>query len=89
MNKVATITLPPRKTLVQLQGEAKVRDPAAHAKLQISELDKTAAHSKKKRTDCIAQIEKDKHEVEHVEGQIARLRERSRFITIRRSYVNP
>ena len=38
-----------RKTLLQQQLESKVRDPAQHAKNQVSELDKTAKRSLEKR----------------------------------------
>ena len=63
-----------RKTLVQLQSEIGVRDPAAHAKLQVEELDKTAKASQLKRKKCNEQIEADKKEIENLNEQIAVLR---------------
>lgn len=60
----------PRKSLVQQQSETTVRDPAAHAKNQITELDKTAQRSLAKRKSCTEQVEADKKELAHVEEQI-------------------
>ena len=60
----------PRKTLVQQQAETTVRDPAAHAKNQITELDKTAQRSLAKRKKCTEQVEADKKELAHIEEQI-------------------
>ena len=65
-----------RKTIMQQASEPNVRDPAGHAKHQVSELDKTAKNSQLKRKQCIQQIEDDKKECEHVEDQIARLKAR-------------
>ena len=42
---------PPRKTLVQLAGESKVRDAAAFARHKLLELDKTAHDSIMKKKD--------------------------------------
>ena len=61
---------PKRKTLLQLQSETTVRDPATHSKNQIIELDKTAQRSVAKRKECAEQIEADKKELAHVEEQI-------------------
>lgn len=63
-----------RKTLVQLAGETTVRDPAAHAKHQVEELDKTAKHSQMKRKKCNDQIESDTKEIAKLEEQIAMLK---------------
>ena len=65
-----------RKTLVQLAGETTVRDPAAHAKHQVEELDKTAKHSQAKRKKCNDQIESDIKEIAKLEEQIAMLKVR-------------
>mmetsp|Transcript_26591 Transcript_26591/g.39512 ORF Transcript_26591/g.39512 Transcript_26591/m.39512 type:complete len:179 (+) Transcript_26591:82-618(+) len=67
---------PKRKTLVQLQSETTVRDPAAHAKNQITELDKTAQRSLAKRKSCTEQVEADSKELAHVESQIQSIRRR-------------
>lgn len=61
---------------MQLASECKVKDPAAHARHQVSELDKTAKNSQMKRKQCINQIEADEKEVQHIEEQIERLRVR-------------
>ncbi len=63
-----------RKSLVQLAAETKVRDPAAHAKNQVSELDKTAKRSMAKRKAAKEQIEADTKEIAALEVQIAELR---------------
>ena len=54
---------PPRKTLLQLQGEVEVKDPSSHAKKQVAELDKTAKKSLAKRKACTDQIAADKKEL--------------------------
>ncbi len=66
-----------RKTLVQLAGETTVRDPAAHAKHQVEELDKTAKHSQMKRKKCNDQIDADTKELAAIEEQIRMLKVRS------------
>lgn len=63
-----------RKTLVEQAGEVQVRDPAAHARKAVSELDKTAKNSLLKRKACKTQLEEDSKELHHVEEQIARIR---------------
>ena len=68
-----------RKSLIQLQRETTVRDPAAHAKHQVTELDKTAKRSLEKRRQCTEQIEADKKELAHIEEQIHNIR--IRYIT--------
>lgn len=73
---MATKSTKPRKTLLEIAGEPNVRDPAAHARHQVAELDKTAKNSQAKRKHCIDQIEADKKEVEHLDHQIERLRMR-------------
>lgn len=65
-----------RKTLLQRQVETKVRDPAAHARHQVSELDKTAKRSKDKRKRCNDQIEADLKEIGQIDEQIERINER-------------
>lgn len=67
---------PKRKTLVELQSETTVRDPAAHSKHQITELDKTAQRSLAKRKACAEQIEADKKELLHIEEQIHSIQQR-------------
>lgn len=62
-----------RKTLVDRQNETQIADPAAHAKKQVSELDKTAKRSLDKRKKCTENIEKDKKELAHIESQINRI----------------
>lgn len=62
-----------RKTLLQLQGEVEVKDPSAHAKKQVAELDKTAKTSLSKRKACNDQILTDKKELERLEEQIAQI----------------
>eukprot|EP01036_Dinobryon_divergens_P026821 gene26821-35511_t len=64
----------PRKTLVELAGEANVKDPAAHAKHQVSELDKTAKRSQLRRKQCQESIEADQKEIAQLEEQINMLR---------------
>lgn len=51
-------------------------DPAAHAKKQVAELDKTAKRSLAKRKFVTEQLEKDRKEIEHIENQISRINER-------------
>eukprot|EP01037_Dinobryon_pediforme_P023588 gene23588-25082_t len=63
-----------RKTLVELAGEAQVRDPAAHAKHQVSELDKTAKRSQLRRKECEDSIMADKKEIMQLDEQINMLR---------------
>ena len=57
-------------------AETKIADPAAHAKKQVSELDKTAKRSLDKRRFVTEQLEKDEKEIHHIEDQIARINER-------------
>lgn len=57
-------------------GETRIADPAAHAKKQVAELDKTAKRSLEKRRNVTEQLEKDRKEIEHIESQIARINER-------------
>ena len=64
---------PPRKTLLQLQGEVTVKDPSAHAKKQVAELDKTAKKSLAKRKACNEQLASDRKEIERLEVQIAQI----------------
>lgn len=64
---------PPRKTLLQLQGEVEVKDPSSHAKKQVAELDKTAKKSLAKRKACTDQIAADKKELERLDKQIAQI----------------
>ena len=80
---------PARKTLMQLQSETTVRDPAAHAKNQITELDKTAKRSLDKRSKCTLQIEEDTKELAQIEEQIQRIKHRyvgSRTVLNSKSY---
>lgn len=63
-----------RKTLMQLQAETTVRDPAAHAKNQITELDKTAKRSLDKRSKCTLQLEEDSKSLGQIEEQIQRIK---------------
>ena len=67
---------PERKTLLQLQTETKVRDPAAHSKLQVTELDKTAKRSQLKRKECKELIESDAIAIIQLEEQIQMLKQR-------------
>ena len=62
----------PRKSLIQLTSETKVRDPAAHARHQVVELDKTAKRSQARRKACHDSIEADKKEILHIDEQIQR-----------------
>lgn len=64
----------PRKTLIQLQGEFGVKDPSAHAKRQVGELDKTAARSLAKRKFVTDQMASDTKELKHIDEEIAQLR---------------
>ena len=68
-----TSTNKPRKTLLQLQSEVTVKDPSAHAKKQVSELDKTAKRSLAKRKACNEQLASDKAEISYLEHQIAQI----------------
>lgn len=74
--EATTKKTPTRKTLMQLQSETTVRDPAAHAKNQITELDKTAKRSLDKRSKCTLQIEQDSKELAQIEEQIQRIKHR-------------
>jgi phage terminase large subunit len=65
-----------RKTIMEQASVPNVRDPAAHAKHQVSELDKTAKASQLKRKHCLQSIEDDKKELEHTEDQLQRLHQR-------------
>ena len=60
----------PRKTLLQLQSEVTVKDPSAHAKKQVAELDRTAKKSLAKRKACNEQLAADKREIERLKQQI-------------------
>ena len=53
-----------------------VRDPAAHAKRQVSELDKTAQRSLAKRKNCTDQLDADTKELQHINDQIERIKTR-------------
>lgn len=60
----------PRKTLLQLQDEVGVTDPAAHAKRQVGELDKTAQRSLAKRKFITDQLASDTKELQHIQHEI-------------------
>ena len=62
-----------RKTLLQLQSEVTVKDPSAHAKKQVAELDKTAKKSLAKRKACNEQLASDRKEIARLEQQIAQI----------------
>ena len=64
----------PRKSLMELTAETTVRDPAAHARLQFMELDKTAKRSMAKKKKCNEQLAADKKALSELEAQIATLR---------------
>ena len=59
-----------RMTLVQKQSTYGVKDPAEHAKRQVSELDKTAKKSQEKRKICNEQMNADKKELALLDEQI-------------------
>ena len=63
----------PRKTLIQLQNEVGVSDPAAHAKRQVGELDKTAQRSLAKRKFITNQLASDAKELKHIQHEIDEL----------------
>jgi hypothetical protein len=63
--------------LIFSENEVEVRDPAAHAKRQVGELDKTAQRSLAKRKNCNDQLEADRKELEHLNDQIDRIKLRS------------
>lgn len=65
-----------RKTLMELASETTVRDPASHARHQVSELDKTAKRSQAQRKKCNDQIEADNKEIAKLTEQISRLRKK-------------
>lgn len=65
-----------RRTLLQRAGEVNVKDPGAHARHCVSELDKTAKKSALKRKQCNDQIAQDLKDISHVEEQLLRLNER-------------
>lgn len=73
----------PRKSLIQLTSETKVRDPAAHARHQVVELDKTAKRSQARRKACHDSIEADKKEISHIDEQIRRYTKQSSGYIIR------
>ena len=63
-----------RKTLIDRVKETTVRDPAAHARLQVTELDKTAQRSAARRKACNDQIDSDNKEISKIDDQLALLR---------------
>lgn len=65
-----------RKTLVEQAGEPNVRDPAAHAKRQVEELDKTAKRSQNRRKKTQESIEADNKEIAQLQEQIDMLKVR-------------
>ena len=65
-----------RRTLLQRASEVHVKDPGAHARHCVSELDKTAKKSALKRKQCNDQITEDLNQISHIDEQIARLNER-------------
>ncbi len=65
-----------RKTLLDRQSETQIADPAAHAKKQVAELDKTAKRSLDRRKFVTEQLERDRKEVEHIDHQIEQINER-------------
>ena len=67
---------PPRKSLIERASEVTVRDPAAHARKAVSELDKTAKNSMAKRKGCKDQLAADEKELHHLDDQIARIKVR-------------
>lgn len=71
--KDASVTAKKRMTLVQQQSLIGVTDPSAHAKRQVSELDKTAKKSKEKRKLCNEQMASDSKELAYLEEQIKAL----------------
>ena len=71
--KDALNTAKKRMTLVEQQGLIGVADPSAHAKRQVSELDKTAKKSKEKRKLCNEQMAADTKELAYLDEQIKAL----------------
>lgn len=63
-----------RKTLIDRVKDTVVRDPAAHARLQVSELDKTATRSKMARKLCNDNIEMDLKHISSIDDQISLLK---------------
>jgi len=63
----------PRKTLLQLQDEVGVSDPAAHAKRQVGELDKTAQRSLAKRKFITDQLASDAKELKYIQHEMDEL----------------
>ena len=63
-----------RLSIAERAQASTVRDPSAHAKLQIAELDKTAKRSMMKRKLCNEKIESDAKEIQQIEDQIQMLK---------------
>jgi len=76
MSDAKATNFPKKLTLVEQQSLVQVRDPSSHAKRQVSELDKTAKRSLAKRKACNDQIEADKKELEEINHQIERIKQR-------------
>jgi hypothetical protein len=73
MNKTGGSTEKLRKTLLEQASESNVRDPAAHAKRQVEELDKTAKRSQLRRRLTQESIEADDKEIAQLHEQIEML----------------
>jgi hypothetical protein len=65
-----------RLTLLERARNTAARDPAARARLQVSELDKAAHNAEAKRKQCNDTIDKDMKEINHIDDQIRMLKER-------------
>lgn len=74
--KASRSATPKRKTLLEMAGEPNVRDPAAHAKRQVEELDKTAKRSQLRRKLTEESIEADKKEIAQLEHQLGMMQTR-------------
>lgn len=65
-----------RKTLMEMQEEIKIKDPANMARLQVSELDKTMKVSLARVHSSGIQLENDRKELAHIEDQMSRIMSR-------------
>lgn len=66
-----------RKTLVQQAGVVVIKDPEAHTRHQVSELDKQAKSSTTKKKAKLDEIESDNKKIAQINDQIRQIKMRS------------
>jgi DNA repair ATPase RecN len=67
-------TMKQRTTLVQQAGIVHIRDPEAHTRHQVSELDKSAKSSMMKKKAKLDQIESDAKEIAQIDEQVRQIK---------------